>query len=222
MKILDDLCIGWEQGYQASEGQLWGSNPSPVLDRFLKSANPSKNILIADYGAGDGRHALPLLKQGLNVVCIDISRTGLKKISEAANKFGLNPPFLMPASLEDLPAIDEYFNDGYCIDTLPQIAHPRRALEEIHRTLKHGAKFCVNFFTPDDAAYGEGELVGHNSFLYKNTIFNFFESKDCLKLLGGLFLIEAESLIKWQDPPHLPFRPYSHTHSALVYNLIKK
>jgi hypothetical protein len=79
----------------------------------------------------------------------------------------------------------------------------------------------VNVFTPRDCAFGEGEQLTARSSLYKNTLFNFFEDDEFRPLLQGLFEVVECRPVRWDDPPHVPFRPYPHTHDALVYVLKK-
>lgn len=219
----EDIYKSWEDNYlAASDEQLWGNTPSPVLELFLRKANVSESSIIADYGSGDGRNTIPLLRRGYNLVCIDISRTALRRIAEAISERNLKKPLLLLyAPLESLPLLDEQFDFGICIDTLLQLRHPRRALEEIHRTLRNGALLFINLFTPADCSYGEGEMVGAKTFLYRNTLFSFYDIEDCRRLFRGIFTIVQEDFRNWVDPPHYPFRPYEHQHSALVYILTK-
>lgn len=216
------MYLGWEEAYNESDGnELWGQAPSPILEQTREKSTFKPGSLLGEFGAGDGRNALPLLADGMDLICVDISRTGLRKIAEKVEKQALRRPVLINAPLEDLPLVDEQLDGAICIDVLPQIRHPRRALEEIHRTLRTGGKLVVNLFTPEDAAFGEGEVIGPRTFMFKNTLFAFYDREDCDRLFEGLFNVEDATLFTWEDGPHMPFRPYSHIHSAWVYTLTK-
>lgn len=221
--IEDDLYTGWELSYKESKGNLWGEAPSPLLEDFLNkiSTNLPKSAKIVDFGCGDGRNWQAIAAAGFDVVGVDISRAGLNKLRQSAEESGLPRPILVHSPLETLALADELFDAAICIDCLPQIRQPKKALEEMHRTLTMGAYFFVNLFTAQDCAFGEGDMVGAKSFLYKNTLFNFFDADDCRRLFKGIFTIAYEEEKKWTDPPHYPFRPYEHTHSAMVYLLRK-
>jgi ubiquinone/menaquinone biosynthesis C-methylase UbiE len=154
---------------------------------------------------------------------VDISAGGLDRARTRANALQLRPlPTLVQADLESLPLAGSQFDFALCVDALPQVHRPRLALQEIARTLVPGGLFVTNVFTPADCAFGEGERLTARSFLYKNTLFNFFEDNEFRPLLDGLFDVRNCQRVSWVDPPHIPFRPYEHTHDALVYVLVKK
>lgn len=224
MKLIEELEVyrGWDESYQQSDGCLWGANPSPLMEYVLRSQDFDKNMLVADLGAGDGRNTAFLAQNGYNALCcVDISRTGLNTIRERAEASGFRTPILIHSPLEDVAIGDKCIDGAVCVDTLPQIRHPQKALEEIARILKPGASLFINFFTDRDCAFGEGEMVGSRSYLYKGTLFNFFTSEDCHRLFRGLFEIRSETEREWIDPPHYPFRPVEHRHVALDFCLRK-
>lgn len=222
MEILDTFQAGWEKSYMESDSkQLWGEVPSPFLEDFLARSDFLPGSLIGDFGCGDGRNTFALLSRGFSVVGVDISRAALNKCGGILHGCKFNSYVWIPlhASLQSLPLGNQFLDGGVCIDALPQISRPRRALQEIQRTLKPGALLLLDLFTRNDCAFGEGEMVGPGSFLYGGTLFQFFEKDECRRLLDGLFTVVEEEKRSWIDPPHIPFRPREHTHEAFVYIL---
>lgn len=212
---------GWEEYYSQSKGKsAWGEAPPPFLEKIIIPRLPAK-VRVADFGSGDGRNSLPLVEAGQRVTCVDISSSALDKIAERFAQFGPSAPGTVLGNLEQLPLGSRQFDAAICIDALPQVRNPRRALEEIHRVLIPGGLFGLNVFTPKDCAFGEGTQESSKAFIYKETLFRFFDHEDFLPLIDGLFEIVEHQQVSWVDPPHVPFRPHEHTHDALVYILKK-
>lgn len=213
---------GWDDYYR-EEGTdaAWGEE-SPTYVASALAPHLKGVLSIADFGSGDGRNSVALAKAGHRLTLVDISPTGLRRATQRFKALApLSLATMVLGSLEDLPLGAEQFSLGLCIDALPQVRRPRLALEEMHRTLNIDGVLVLNVFTTADCAFGEGEQVGPRSFLYKNTLFNFFGDEDFRPLLKGLFDVVELRHVSWEDPPHIPFRPYPHTHDGLVYTLKK-
>jgi ubiquinone/menaquinone biosynthesis C-methylase UbiE len=212
---------GWDDYYSEEGDAAWGDRPPPFLQPAL-AGRLTEVQSIADFGAGDARNSLELVREGHHLTLVDCSAAGLLRVAQRARRLELRPmPTLVVANLEQLPLASDQFDLALCIDALPQVQRPRAALQEMARTLVAGGVLIVNVFTPRDRAFGEGEQISARSFLYKNTLFNFFEDDELRPLLKGLFEVVEARPVRWDDPPHVPFRPYPHTHDALVYVLRK-
>jgi cyclopropane fatty-acyl-phospholipid synthase-like methyltransferase len=74
---------GYDEDYRRTKDHF-GTEPDPLLCRFL-SVMP-RNQPVLDIGAGQGRNALYLARQGFSVVAIDPSRVGVDMIAKAATK----------------------------------------------------------------------------------------------------------------------------------------
>ena len=79
----------------------------------------------------------------------------------------------------------------------------------------------ADVFTPEDAAWGQGEQVGPSSWAYKGTLFNFFARTQFESICAPFFTVEKVWETRWEDPPHGDFRPVRHTHVADVFILKK-
>jgi ubiquinone/menaquinone biosynthesis C-methylase UbiE len=218
----DSQYEGWEDYYlKGDDGAAWGDAPPPFLADFL-ARHLAAGVGVVDFGAGDARNSLPLGQNGHALTLVDISAAGLDRAHRRAAALGVHPaPMLICASLEELPLASNQVTFCLCIDALPQVYRPHQALKEIARTLVPGGLLIVNVFTPADCAYGEGERLTARTFLFRNTMFHFFEDAEFRPLLEGLFTVIESQHVTWQDPPHPGFRDYLHTHDAFAYVLQK-
>ncbi len=222
---LSDKYSGWEEYYQQSPNRpSWQEDPSPLVKMFMEMEHIYKipQVHIADYGCGDGRNLWPWVKANTHVTAVDIAPSALKKISEISIQQGLICPTLVCSSMEDMPLGENQFDAAQCLDALPQVWDVKNALTEISKTLKPKGKLLFNVFTPRDCAFGEGKQIEDNAFTYKNTIFRFFEDEDLRKLLPQDLEILESVPETWEDPPHFPFRPVTHTHDGIYYVCQKK
>jgi SAM-dependent methyltransferase len=225
-KLFDDqLYGGWEKKYreQAGDAEAWSSEPQPWILERVKCIHQSgrKPAVVADLGCGDGRNTKVLVNAGHLVIAVDISPTGLDLLLRRFDSVAGLSPVAVVGNLEELPLASNQFDAVLCADALPQVQRPRRAIEEIHRILKSGAPAIVNVFTKKDCAFGEGQMISPNQFVYLNTLFTFYDESDMSVLCQGLFNIESVDHVNWEDPPHVPFRPHRHQHDAFVYILRK-
>ncbi len=77
---------GMEDEYRSNE-RIWGpGQPAAVLEKALPLLAPGK---VLDLGAGDGRQALYLAREGFDVTAVDVAPTGLSKLNQYADELGL-------------------------------------------------------------------------------------------------------------------------------------
>jgi len=220
-----DKYSGWEEYYQQSLTRpSWKEDPSPLVKMFMKMEHVAKlpHLHIADYGCGDGRNLWPWVQANAHVTAVDVAPSALRKISEISIQHGLMCPTLVCTSMEDTPLGENQFDAAQCLDALPQVWDVKKALTEIAKTIRPRAKFLFNVFTPRDCAFGEGEQIEENAFVYKNTLFRFFEDDDIRKIIPQDLEIIEFVPETWEDPPHIPFRPVPHTHDGIYYVCQKK
>lgn len=212
---------GWENRYQGDdpEGDAWSADPQPFLAGILARIPPKSKVL--DIGSGDGRNTKGLLQADCDVTVLDVAPTALQSVLKRMHDLGLKSPTAVQATAEHMPLASNQFDASICIDTLPQSRHIGKAVGEIHRVLKPGGICGVNVFSTKDCAFGEGEQIAPRSFLFKQTLFHFFEPGDMERFCAGLFNIVSMEQVSWEDPPHGAFRPYRHRHDAFVYVLQK-
>ena len=135
-----DRGIEFLLGYHAERGE-------PVRDPVL------------DLGCGIGRNALPLAREGHEVIGLDHSGAAIAKLQEAVDDEGLGERLVaIQHDLgEPLPLDDESVGtaiDITAVDNLVDAAGRRRYGTEVARVLRPGGVFLVVTFSVDDGYYG--------------------------------------------------------------------
>ena len=97
--------MDYDQEYQEQEN-YFGSQPSPLLARFMDHIREGNRIL--DIGIGQGRNALPLARRGFSVTGLDTSTVAINTVRDRARQEKL-PISLWHGSYQDFePAGDPY------------------------------------------------------------------------------------------------------------------
>lgn len=78
----------WESNYLLNDKADTFGQPSQEVVELSQELPPDSKIL--DIGCGDGRHSLFLAKSGFDVKAIDISTTGINKLSQLAENAGVS------------------------------------------------------------------------------------------------------------------------------------
>lgn len=215
---------GWDAYYRSlsDEQAAWSEEPDPLVAELIARVGSDPAGIVLDLGCGDGRNLLPWSATHWQSIGMDISPRALRLIAQRVRGSQNRPPMLIQGSMADLRCfIDGYVDIVQCFDALPQVANVGEALREIQRVLRPGGTAVVNVFTPDDCAFGEGEQLAARTFRYKDTLFQFFVEDELEAMLPESIQIVERRRREWIDPPHIPFRPYQHTHVALYYTLVR-
>jgi len=77
------ICNSYEERYKQSSF-YWGTKPCSLADLLLSKLPPKSTVL--DLGAGEGRNAIYLAKNGHIVTAVDFSEKGIRKIEKSAKK----------------------------------------------------------------------------------------------------------------------------------------
>jgi SAM-dependent methyltransferase len=210
--------IKWEEAYKDSHvNMLWDHKPAKFLKQKARQLKDMDVTRVLDAGCGDGRNMIYYLKEGYNVVGVDVSPTALNKAFRNISVTNQKRFYLIRSDLKRVASIfpPGMFDAIVCWDTLGQVKEPRRVLTGFKKLLRNRGYFIANVPNTVDSTFGEGRPVGHNEFIYKGTLFKFYTKDDFRKLFAGFKLIEFLRL-QWQDPPHGSFRPYPHQHDCWV------
>jgi SAM-dependent methyltransferase len=96
--------------------------------------------LVLDAGCGGGRYALLAGSHGARVLGVDLSAAVDKAATLCA---GLSQVCIVQADLLDLPLPDRIFDLVFSIGVLHHTPNPRRAFNQIARTVKPGGRMAV-------------------------------------------------------------------------------
>lgn len=218
---LDNLDSGWLGAYAAHDAtsSFWGENPPTAVADIVNALRPGHRVL--EICAGDGRITRELIKSQAEIIPSDISVHALEHMAGAFRGCGLAVPLGVVAPADKLPFGHETFDAVVSWDGICQIGTLRDALKEVHRVLKPNGSLICDVFTPEDAAWGQGEQINATSWAYKGTLFNFFTTDQFTNIVKDFFKVERVFETRWEDPPHGDFRPTRHTHVADVFFLRK-
>jgi 2-polyprenyl-3-methyl-5-hydroxy-6-metoxy-1,4-benzoquinol methylase len=75
----------WNERY-ASVDRVWAAKPNALLVEFAADLPPGRAV---DIGAGEGRNAIWLARQGWTVTALDVSDVGLARAEERAAQEGV-------------------------------------------------------------------------------------------------------------------------------------
>jgi ubiquinone/menaquinone biosynthesis C-methylase UbiE len=130
-------------------------HPWPETVEFVKILH--KGIRILDLGCGNGRNSVFLAEQAFQVVGIDFSVNMLKiatqKSIEIKNE---NRPTFIQADIMELPFRSSTFDAALFIAALhhiPNESYRLRAMEELYRSLKPGAKALISVWAFDQPRF---------------------------------------------------------------------
>ena len=190
--------MNYDERY-ANIKDYFGKESVGILKEHYKKLDKSKPVL--DIGAGQGRNAFFLAREGYEVDAIDESKVSVEIVSSSAKKENL-PIKAYHTGFETFDTGKKKYSGVLLIGLLPLIS-----LESI-QTLKkkldiwteRGSLVFVTTFSTDDPSYlrtqdsKEWELYGKNSFQNKENGFRtYFEKGEIL----GLFP-EYKSLYHWE------------------------
>lgn len=209
-----DLQSGWEEAYRKCSGSLWSDDPIPILPRVLEAIRERGLKTVVDLGCGEGRNLVAMAAAGLHCIGIDFSKTALERAKHRLEKQRLKA-FLLKGDISDPPLYNHSVDVAVCFDVFGQLLYPARVVEEIRRILTPGGLLAINAFTPSDSEFGHGKQIGERAFIYKETLFRFFEKEEIINLFPGWELLYIDKEI-WIDPPHGDFRSYQHKHENWV------
>ncbi|MFZ2189199.1 MAG: methyltransferase domain-containing protein [Candidatus Magasanikiibacteriota bacterium] len=125
--------------YYAKKEKYWDSFEK---DQVLPLLGDIKDKKILDVGAGNGRLASRLVKEGTEVTALDVSEEMLKKIDQKFNK-NLTKIKTVIGDAECLPFEDSSFDIVIATFLIVHLKDLNLFFDEVYRVLKPGGKFLV-------------------------------------------------------------------------------
>jgi len=195
--------------YDKETTSFWQNFPHKVFDKFIGLSKGK----VLDVGSGPGRDGLYLKNAGLDVVCLDAS----KSMIELSRAKGLES-FL--GDFEKLPFGTKSFDAVWAYTSLLHV--PKKKVEkpllEINRVLKKGGIFGLGLIEGDTELYRESSGVG------KPRWFSFYKKEEVeVLLLNTGFEVLYYEEFQVNTKKYLNFickkLPSSLLHKPLVLNI---
>jgi len=141
---------GWDRRYQESEF-VWSVEPNVFVAEHLRDRTPGWAV---DLGAGEGRNAVWLAKQGWEVTAVDFSAVGLQKARTMAFDAGVE----LATVVSDVEAYTPPTEVDLVLLSYLQIpdAHQRRLLHKVKHWLQPGGVILVVAHDKSNVTGGHG------------------------------------------------------------------
>jgi SAM-dependent methyltransferase len=182
MSLSEDSSRQWGSTYRLVASEKWKAK-SAVMGRdatqaLVEYAQPRPGMQILDVASGTGEPAISLataVESTGHVTALDLSQELLDIAAQRARQRGLTNIAIQAADAQHLPFPDNSFDLGTSRFGVMFFADTRRALQEMHRVLRPGARACFLAWGPIDQPYwASGMCTVH-------------------KLVGGSMLVPGSS-----------------------------
>jgi SAM-dependent methyltransferase len=149
----------WQTAYEGNP-RLHGAEPSAAARWTVRLFGAAGIDEVLELGAGQGRDALYLARQGFSVHATDFSESALSQLRLDAQRGGLDDR--VTAALHDvrdpLPPADATVGAVYAnllLNMAFSRAELRSLVNEIHRVLRPGGLFVYSVWSTADPGYGK-------------------------------------------------------------------
>jgi tellurite methyltransferase len=185
--ITEVITMKYDEAYDNTD-HVFGREPETILVKYHTSMNPDRPVL--DIGAGQGRHALYLARQGFKVDAVDPSRVGINTIASAAAA-GQLPVTAHNCTIDQFPDVDGAYSGVLLFGLIQELSResiPQLVLK-IDRLLQAGGVLFVTAFSTKDPAYkthaAEWERIGKHSYQNESgTIRTYLEPDEILSIFS--------------------------------------
>jgi len=156
----------WDDAWKTPEGRAEWLEPEPFVVAALRKAGAGDGRRALDLGAGVGRHAVAMARQGYRVVGLDSSPAGLLYAREWAAREGL----MLDLVLGEMGALPWRAGAFDLVLAWNVIYHGVRAdvecaAIEAVRCLRPDGLLVVSLISPRHAAFGVGRAVEPMTFV---------------------------------------------------------
>lgn len=157
----------WEEIFR---NKGWGKYPPEHLVRFVarnfSAVNDRSTVRLLETGCGPGPNVWFMAREGYAAHGIDGSAVAIERAKQRLASEGLSAD-LRAGDFAQLPWPDSTF-DGV-VENVSLYSNPAaaidRALSEVHRVLKPGARFISTFFSDRTWGYGQGQMIERDGFV---------------------------------------------------------
>ena len=227
---------GWGSSYRLVAAEKWKAKSAymggAVTQALVDYARPAEGMRVLDLATGTGEPGISLAERvgaGGSVTAVDQSAELLQIAAERARKKGLRNFETRQADAHALPFADRNFDLATCRFGVMFFADASRALGELQRVLKPGARACFAAWGSIEQPYWQstmkivqrhagGTLVvpgGADPFRYSAEgslsdilrAVGFREVEESTRNLPWTWLGDAEEVFEYACAVATPFRP---------------
>lgn len=183
----------------SKEEFYWGLKPNKIVVESIKHLLQGAKIL--DLGCGEGKDAFFLAKNNFDVIAVDLSKEGIKKLSTLAKKERLK----IKTSISDINSYlqgNEFFDAILAINVIQFISAKNifNAIKKIHSATNQGG---LNIITSFIAETPQQKEIALTKGMY------FFDTEELREIYKGWeILFYREKLGNWEthgEPRHRHF-----------------
>jgi SAM-dependent methyltransferase len=155
----------WDELFRQEEFR-W-REPYHGVFRFAKLLKEKGIQRVLDLGCGTGRHLVFLAREGFEVFGTDISETGLEHARRWLNQEEFTAK-LKQSDMTVIPYPDRFFDAAISVHVIYHgtLERMRRAIAELHRTLRPGGLALLTFKSKRSFRYGKGERTEPETFIH--------------------------------------------------------
>ncbi len=181
----------YDQVYRKT-GSYFGTEPEPILKDNIDLINQSAWVL--DIGAGQGRNAIYLAKNGFSVEAIDSSHEAIDSIRKQADQQNLMIDTVIASFDSFFPSTPFY--SAVLVFGMIQILDRERIynlVQRIHSWTRQGSLVFVTAWSTLDPSYEKwkktARQIGHNSFSNdRGEVRTYLEPGEIIDLFRGFDL----------------------------------
>ncbi|MGW1811183.1 class I SAM-dependent methyltransferase [Streptomyces sp. NPDC002078] len=199
----------WEAAYTAHPG-MYGRQPSAAAVYAAGVFHRMDAQEVLELGAGHGRDAVFLARQGLTVRAMDFSATGLGQLLDAARLQGVAERITTTVHdvRDPLPLPDDSVDAAFAHMLLSMALTTDEihgVVAEVRRVLRPGGVFVYTVRHRGDAHYGSGTAHGDDIFEYDGFAVHFF-SHDLVDALAEGWILQEVHAFEEGDLPRRLWR----------------
>jgi SAM-dependent methyltransferase len=209
----------WDATYATDDQEISVWAQLPFVDLAIDTFRASGNGPILELPCGGGRNTVHLARALPAIVGVDLSFGALDLARRVLAREVVNNCAFVHADVGSLPFPDETFGGVFCADLLGHLREPRRALAELVRVCRPGARIVVNFFGVEDSTRddAENEVTSEHSVVYRDVYFRYDDLPAVRRALDvdRVRLLSLNEL-RWAEGPHPGYRDYPHDHHGFL------